>query len=155
MEILKNGKIIPMVGEPYEGDIAIENGKIHAMGVNLDYPNAEEINVSGCFVLPGFVDAHCHIGMWEDGIGFEGADDIAGLVAYGKYSATPFRFERNFPGKPFLEFPWRKTVCCPRQKAGIRHDVFQKVFRVAIVCHVASALSRNVQFFSELFVFFE
>ena len=52
----------------------IENGKIHAMGVNLDYPNAEEINVSGCFVLPGFVDAHCHIGMWEDGIGFEGAD---------------------------------------------------------------------------------
>ena len=74
MEILKNGKIIPMVGEPYEGDIAIENGKIHAMGVNLDYPNAEEINVSGCFVLPGFVDAHCHIGMWEDGIGFEGAD---------------------------------------------------------------------------------
>ena len=74
MEILKKGKIIPMVGEPYEGDIAIENGKIHAMGVNLDYPNAEEINVSGCFVLPGFVDAHCHIGMWEDGIGFEGAD---------------------------------------------------------------------------------
>ena len=65
MEILKNGKIIPMVGEPYEGDIAIENGKIHAMGVNLDYPNAEEINVSGCFVLPGFVDAHCHIGMWR------------------------------------------------------------------------------------------
>ena len=45
MQILKNGKIIPMVGEPYEGDIAIENGKIHAMGVNLDYPNAEEINV--------------------------------------------------------------------------------------------------------------
>ena len=46
MQILKNGKIIPMVGEPCEGDIAIENGKIHAMGVNLDYPNAEEINVS-------------------------------------------------------------------------------------------------------------
>lgn len=27
MEILKNGKIIPMVGESCEGDIAIENGK--------------------------------------------------------------------------------------------------------------------------------
>lgn len=53
MEILKNGKIIPMVGEPYEGDIAIENGKIHAMGVNLDYSNAEEINVSGCLCFPG------------------------------------------------------------------------------------------------------
>ena len=24
--------------------------------------------------MPGIVDAHCHIGMWEDGIGFEGSD---------------------------------------------------------------------------------
>ena len=24
--------------------------------------------------MPGFVDAHCHIGLFEDGIGFEGED---------------------------------------------------------------------------------
>ncbi len=24
--------------------------------------------------FPGFIDAHCHLGMWEDAIGFEGAD---------------------------------------------------------------------------------
>ena len=24
--------------------------------------------------MPGIVDAHCHIGMWEDGMGDEGAD---------------------------------------------------------------------------------
>ena len=106
MEILKNGKIIPMVGEPYEGDIAIENGKIHAMGVNLDYPNAEEINVSGCFVLPGFVDAHCHIGMWEDGIGFEGADDKIPCRNEGCIRREPkARFQRT---KNFLH----KNVDC-------------------------------------------
>jgi imidazolonepropionase-like amidohydrolase len=24
--------------------------------------------------MPGIIDAHCHLGMWEDGMGFEGAD---------------------------------------------------------------------------------
>lgn len=74
MKILKNGKIIPVVGEEFVGDIAIDNGKIVAMGANLEYPEAEVINVSGCTLIPGIVDAHCHIGMFEDGMGFEGDD---------------------------------------------------------------------------------
>lgn len=74
MLILKNGKIIPVVGDEFVGDIAVENGKIIAMGEHLDYPEAEVRNVSGCTLIPGIVDAHCHIGMFEDGIGFEGDD---------------------------------------------------------------------------------
>jgi imidazolonepropionase-like amidohydrolase len=30
-------------------------------------------------VLPGLVDAHCHLGMWEDGMGEEGADGNEGV----------------------------------------------------------------------------
>lgn len=74
MKVLKNGKIIPVVGEEFVGDIAIDNGKIVAMGANLEYPEAEVINMSGCTLIPGIVDAHCHIGMFEDGMGFEGDD---------------------------------------------------------------------------------
>lgn len=74
MKVLKNGKIIPVVGEEFIGDIAIENGKIVAMGEELKYDDAEYINVSGCTLIPGIIDAHCHIGMFEDGIGFEGDD---------------------------------------------------------------------------------
>ncbi len=74
MKVLKNGKIIPVVGEEFIGDIAIENGKIVAMGEELKYDDAEYINVSGCTLIPGIVDAHCHIGMFEDGMGFEGDD---------------------------------------------------------------------------------
>lgn len=34
----------------------------------------EALDASGRLLLPGFIDAHCHIGMWEDGLGFEGDD---------------------------------------------------------------------------------
>lgn len=74
MLILKNGKIIPVVGEEFIGDIMIDNGKIVAMGENLDYEGAEVRNVSGCTIIPGIIDAHCHVGMFEDGMGFEGDD---------------------------------------------------------------------------------
>ena len=32
------------------------------------------IDAEGKYVLPGFIDAHCHVGMCEDSIGFEGDD---------------------------------------------------------------------------------
>ncbi|MDD7488326.1 MAG: amidohydrolase [Clostridiales bacterium] len=74
MKVLKHGKIIPIVGDEFTGDIAFEDGKIVALGANLEHPDAEYINVDGCVVTPGFIDAHCHIGMFEDGMGFEGDD---------------------------------------------------------------------------------
>ena len=74
MLILKNGRLLTMAGPEFVGDIAVENGKIAAIGENLPAENAEVRDVSDCYVLPGIVDAHCHIGMWEDGMGSEGSD---------------------------------------------------------------------------------
>lgn len=74
MKVLKNGRVIPVVGDEFVGDIAIENGKIVALGEKLEYQDADYINVSGCTLIPGIIDAHCHIGMFEDGMGFEGDD---------------------------------------------------------------------------------
>ncbi len=73
---IKNGKLFTMAGEPIErGSILIENGKIVAIGEKVEVPNdAEVIDAQGKLVFPGFIDAHCHLGMWEDAIGFEGAD---------------------------------------------------------------------------------
>jgi len=34
----------------------------------------EVIDAKGHYVLPGFIEAHCHLGMWESSIGFEGSD---------------------------------------------------------------------------------
>ncbi|NLY20545.1 MAG: amidohydrolase [Tissierellia bacterium] len=76
MLVIKNGLIYTMAGEIIEnGTIIIENGKIAAVGKDLEFPNdARIIDVEGQMVTPGFVDAHCHIGLHEDAIRFEGQD---------------------------------------------------------------------------------
>lgn len=79
MIILKNGKLIPMferkgMEREWIGDIAFEDGRIRAIARELAYEGAEVYDVSGMTVVPGIIDAHCHIGMFEDGMGFEGDD---------------------------------------------------------------------------------
>lgn len=75
MILIKNGKVLTMAGETIEnGSILIKEGKIAAVG-HVDVPNGVEvIDAKGHYVLPGFIEAHCHLGMWESAIGFEGSD---------------------------------------------------------------------------------
>jgi len=76
MLLIKNGKVWTMADVNYEsGDILVEGSKIKAVGENLSAPEgAQVIDAKGMWVLPGMVDPHSHIGMWEDGMGFEGSD---------------------------------------------------------------------------------
>lgn len=75
MIFIKNGTINTITNGIVEEDIIIENGKIVDIGKNLDVPSdAQVIDADGKFVFPGFIDAHTHLGLWEDGMGFEGAD---------------------------------------------------------------------------------
>lgn len=76
MLLIKNGKVFTMEGKVFEqASILVENGKIKEIGENIVAPlDAQVIDAQGSIVTPGFVDAHCHLGMWEDSIGFEGAD---------------------------------------------------------------------------------
>ncbi|MGI5958651.1 MAG: amidohydrolase [Massiliimalia sp.] len=57
--------------------LRIQDGKIQEFGPmnQLTQTEGEDVlDVQGGFVLPGLIDAHCHLGMWEDGLGFEGDD---------------------------------------------------------------------------------
>lgn len=76
MLLIKNAKILTMAGEVYEkGSILIEKDKIKDVsGSEIDTENAQVIDAEGKVVIPGMIDAHCHVGMWEDGMGFEGDD---------------------------------------------------------------------------------
>lgn len=75
MLLIKNGYIYTMEGKNIEdGDVLIKDGKILKIGRNIDNKDAKIIDAKGKIVLPGFIDAHTHLGMWEDAIGFEGAD---------------------------------------------------------------------------------
>lgn len=77
MLLIKNGYIKPMVGEDIEnGCILIgDDGKIIAVGTELTEPEVcTVIDAEGRLVTPGCVDAHCHIGLDNEGMGWEGHD---------------------------------------------------------------------------------
>ncbi|WP_459129554.1 amidohydrolase [Guggenheimella bovis] len=41
----------------------------------VNEPNNEDyIDCTGCYITPGLIDAHSHLGMWEESVGTEGAD---------------------------------------------------------------------------------
>ena len=59
------------------GFVHVRDGKIAAVGPMTDLPdtNDEEIiDAAGKNVFPGFVDAHCHVGVEDEGLNFEGND---------------------------------------------------------------------------------
>lgn len=73
--LLKDATIFSMAGPVLEdSDLLIEKGKIAAVGKSIDGEGAKSIDLSGKFITPGFIDAHCHIGLFEDSLGFEGDD---------------------------------------------------------------------------------
>lgn len=76
MLCVKNGMIHDAVHEEnFRGDILVEEGKIRAIGENLEIPEGTEIvDAEGLQVYPGFVEAHGHIGLDGYGIGYEGMD---------------------------------------------------------------------------------
>ena len=76
MILLKNGKVLTMTGVNYDaGDVLVADGKIRAVGAGLCAPaGAQVIDCTGRTVMPGMIDAHCHIGLSEDGTMYEGED---------------------------------------------------------------------------------
>lgn len=58
------------------GYITVEGGKITDVGemAGFTVSSSDILDINGAGVYPGFVDAHSHLGMWEDGLGFEGDD---------------------------------------------------------------------------------
>ena len=77
MLIIKNANIKTMASSDFEnGVIVIDKKKILEVG-DIDiskYKDAEVIDAKGLLVTPGLVDPHCHIGVMEEGIRFEGND---------------------------------------------------------------------------------
>ena len=64
-----------MAGEKYENGIVVFDEKIVYAGAEKDFPGIDEIiDAKGMIVMPGLIDAHCHVGMFEDSMGFEGDD---------------------------------------------------------------------------------
>jgi imidazolonepropionase-like amidohydrolase len=70
------GRVVPISGEPLDsGTILVVGGKITAVGSDLDIPvDATVIDAAGGWVLPGFIEAHGHVGVHEEAEGWAGSD---------------------------------------------------------------------------------
>lgn len=58
--IFRNARIIDGTGNPwFKGDVAISNDRISEVGL-INRTASREIDVSGLYICPGFIDVHCH-----------------------------------------------------------------------------------------------
>jgi imidazolonepropionase-like amidohydrolase len=75
---ITGGYVVPVDGEPIEGGtVLISDGTITAVGpaAEVDVPDdVETVDADGNWVLPGFIDAHAHLGVHEDGEAWAGND---------------------------------------------------------------------------------
>lgn len=71
MIAITNGEVWTIThGVISSGTVLVENGKIAAIGKDLAIPeDAQVFDVAGKVVMPGLIDAHTHVGIFNDGVG--------------------------------------------------------------------------------------
>lgn len=74
---IQNGVVMTMEGSTFPcGYVDFENGVITGFGSMEQAPayDGEILDAEGGYILPGFIDAHTHIGLSEEGLRWEGED---------------------------------------------------------------------------------
>lgn len=76
--LIKNGMVFTMAGKVLNpGDVLIDNKKIIEVDTNINITLKEDdivIDATNLWVMPGLIEAHCHIGISEEKKGIEGED---------------------------------------------------------------------------------
>lgn len=76
MIAIKDGTIVTVKnGTIRDGVILVEGSTIREVGQDIAIPpSSTVIDAAGCYVVPGFIDAHCHVGISEEVFRIEGND---------------------------------------------------------------------------------
>ena len=111
--LIKNGTIVT-AKESFKGDIAVKDGQIACIGLNLSAEAEKTVDASGKLVLPGAIDAHTHLAM-----PFGGTVSADGYLAGTRAAAcggvtTVFDYPMQRKGKGIIEtVAERKAMCDP------------------------------------------
>jgi|AGTN01.2.fsa_nt_gi D-hydantoinase len=111
--IIKNGTLVT-AKESFAADIAVEDGKIVCVGLNLPFEADRVVDAAGKLVLPGAIDAHTHLAMPFGGT--VSADSyLAGTRAAACGGVTTvFDYPMQRRGKGIVEtVEARKALCDP------------------------------------------
>ena len=73
---ITGGRVVTVTGPVLEtGTVLVTDGKITAVGADVAVPDgADVIDAAGKWVLPGFIEAHGHVGVHEEAEGWAGSD---------------------------------------------------------------------------------
>jgi imidazolonepropionase-like amidohydrolase len=74
--LLKNAYVMPITSEPKSHcDVLIDNGKIVKLGYDIAVESGDKvIDCTQGYLLPGFIDVHTHLGLYDEGTGWAGND---------------------------------------------------------------------------------
>ncbi|WP_408009411.1 amidohydrolase [Pseudalkalibacillus sp. A8] len=73
--LFKNAILYPVTSPPFQGDLLIEDGKIKNIAAKINSDRyTKVIDASGMHLLPGFIDVHTHLGLYDEGTGWAGND---------------------------------------------------------------------------------
>ncbi|MFX0113733.1 MAG: amidohydrolase [Candidatus Hodarchaeota archaeon] len=75
MKVIQNARVLSPSGKIQAGLAVLFDRKIVEVGKNIEIPSqAEIIDAEDCYLSPGLIDCHSHLGLFEDGAGQEYAD---------------------------------------------------------------------------------
>jgi N-acyl-D-amino-acid deacylase len=100
--ILRGGTVIDGSGAaPRRADVAVEGGRIAAVGELSGWRADEEVDAAGCAVAPGFIDVHTHddrAALANPAMDFKVSQGVTTVIAGNcGISLAPFRPGESFP----------------------------------------------------------
>ena len=114
--LIRNGTVIDPANNVHGIlDVAIESGKISAVGKNLDAEAVNEVDASGCIITPGLIDHHAHvwplakIGIPAESVCF--SSGVTTIVDAGSTGAMTFRKHKPFIDTSKLTVKAYVNVC--------------------------------------------
>lgn len=109
--IIKNGLVVTST-EIFKADVGIEKGKIVAISENLNSENAQIIDATNKYILPGATDAHTHLAMPFGGT-ISSDDYYAGTRAAAcGGTTTVFDFVLQDFGETMVDAVKRRNALC-------------------------------------------
>ncbi|MEH7462813.1 amidohydrolase [Bacillus thuringiensis] len=73
--LFKQATVYPITSPKLQGDVLVENNKIIALEQFIEASkDMIVIDARGLHLLPGFIDVHTHLGLYDEGTGWAGND---------------------------------------------------------------------------------
>ncbi|WP_223691553.1 amidohydrolase [Leifsonia poae] len=104
---VRGGRVFTGLGATFDGGTVLLDGpRILAVGDRIEPPaGATIVDAGGCWVTPGLIDAHSHVGVHEEANGWAGADgselsgpNMAGIRALDAITIDDIGFEDAVTG---------------------------------------------------------